>query len=141
VNNTYISIPITGITKKETPPTRTYALDLDKGRIEGFVDGLEACQQFIRKALITPRFRCLIYNNQYGSEIKQAITTEDASPAYVAAELPRIVKDAIINDDRIIDVDTSAFTFEFVEDGVYVDFDVQTIYGNLKVQEVLSGVV
>ena len=114
---------------------------MDKGRIEGFVDGLEACQQFIRKALITPRFRCLIYNNQYGSEIKQAITTEDASPAYVAAELPRIVKDAIINDDRIIDVDTSAFTFEFVEDGVYVDFDVQTIYGNLKVQEVLSGVV
>ena len=138
---TYISIPITGITKKETPPTRTYALNLDTGRIEGFVDGIEACQQYIRKALITPRFKCLIYNNQYGSEIKQAITTEDASPAYVATELPRIVKDTIINDDRILDVDTSAFTFEFVSDGVYVDFEVKTIYGTIRIQEVLSGVV
>lgn len=138
--NTYVSIPITGITKKETPPTRTYALDLDKGRIKGFVDGIEACRQYIRKAIITPRFKCLIYDNQWGSEVKQAITDEDASPAYIAAELPRIVKDAIINDDRIIDVDTSAFTFEFVGDGLYIDFTVDTIYGKINIQEVLTDV-
>lgn len=136
----YISIPITGISKKETPPTRSYALNLDKGRINGFIDGIEACRQYIRKSLITPRFKCLIYDNQWGSEIKQAITTEDASPAYIAAELPRIIKDAIINDDRILDVDTSEFTFEFVNDGLYIDFIVDTIYGKITMQEVIKNV-
>ena len=137
---TYINIPITGITTKSNRVNRTYSLDLDSGRITGFVDGVEACKQFIRKAIITPRFACLIYDNQYGSELKQTITAEDASPAFIEAELPRIIRDAIINDERIIDVDKSAFTFKFDNDGLYVDFPVETIYGTVQVQEVIKNV-
>lgn len=137
---TYISIPINGITTKSAVPTKTYALDLDKGRISGFVDGKKACEQYIRKALITPRFKCLIYDNQYGSEIKQLITTDDASQSYIAAELPRMIKDAIIHDSRIINVDTSAFEIKFEGDSVYVNFVVETIYGTLNFEEVISDV-
>lgn len=137
---TYISIPINGITSKTSVPTKTYALDLDKGRIAGFVDGKKACEQYIRKALITPRFKCLIYDNQYGSEIKQLITTDDASQSYIAAELPRMIKDAIIHDSRIINVDTSAFDITFEGDSIYADFEVETIYGMLNFEEVINDV-
>ena len=51
----------------------TYGLDLDKGRITGKIDGLEAVNQAIRKAIITPRWKCLVYDNQYGSEIEDAV--------------------------------------------------------------------
>ena len=135
---TYIAIPVDGITTKSLNPTKTYALDLDKGRIIGVVDGRKAIEQFIRKALITPRFKCLIYDNQYGSEIKQLITTDDASQSYIAAELPRMIKDAIIHDSRITDVDTSAFEIRFDGDCVYADFEVETIYGTLNFEEVID---
>ncbi len=71
-------------------PSKTYRLDLDKGRIIGKVDGLAAVNQAIRKALITPRFRCLIYEQPYGSELKDAIITQDATPEYAAATIPAL---------------------------------------------------
>lgn len=135
---TYISIPIDGITTKSLIPSKTYALDLDKGRIAGYVDEKKACEQFIRKALITPRFKCLIYDNQYGSEIKQLITTNDASQSYIASELPRMIKDAIIHDSRIAEVDTSAFDIRFEGDSIYVNFEVKTIYGTIDIEEVVN---
>ena len=75
----FIPIPISGIEEEREEPSLTYKLDLDAGRIAGKVDGLEAIKQFIRKALITPRFHCLIYDNQYGSEIKDTITSKNAT--------------------------------------------------------------
>lgn len=62
-----------GIEEAQEPSSKTYRLDLDKGRISGKIDGLEAVNQAIRKAIITPRFKCLIYDNQYGSEVEDAV--------------------------------------------------------------------
>lgn len=62
-----IPIPIETVTDSEEQPSLTYRLDLDAGRIVGKVDNLEAVNQAIRKAIITPRFKCLIYDNQYGT--------------------------------------------------------------------------
>ncbi len=78
----YIPIPVTEVVEAKEKPSKTYKLDLDKGRIMGMVDGQEAVRQAIRKAIITPRFKCLIYNSQYGSEIEEAITQKDATEAY-----------------------------------------------------------
>ena len=64
----FIPIPIQTITEAEERPSKTYKLDLKAGRIVGYVDELEAVNQAILKAIITPRFKCLIYDNQYGSE-------------------------------------------------------------------------
>lgn len=135
---TYISVPTISIVEKRIKPTKTYSLDLDKGRIKGFVDGIEACHQYIRKAVITPRFNCLIYDNQYGSEIKQTITADDATEAYIKARLPHLIKDAIINDDRIKNVDTAGFRFNMEGECLYVEFTVETIYGDISVKEAVN---
>ena len=54
----YIPINIADVQDAQEMSSRTYRLDLDAGRIVGFVDNLEAVQQAIRKAIITPRFKC-----------------------------------------------------------------------------------
>ena len=132
----YIKIPVTGIKKRETPPTKTYRLDLEKGRISGFCDGIESVHQAIVKRLITPRFKCLIYTNQYGSELKERIISEDASPAYIQSEIPRLIKDALISDPRILDIENESIYIAFENDGCHLECMVNTIYGKLKIEEV-----
>lgn len=79
MSRVFVPIPISGIEEEKEQPSLTYKLDLDTGRIVGKVDGLEAVNQFILKALLTPRFHCLVYDNQYGSEIKDTVTDESAT--------------------------------------------------------------
>lgn len=131
----FIPVGIDEISTEEELPSKTYKLDLDKGRIIGFVDGQEACLQAIRKALITPRFKCLIYDNQYGSEIEDAVTVNDATREYVRSVVPGFVEDCLKPDRRILGV--SNFTFEFQEDGAYISFDADTIFGKITVEEVI----
>lgn len=131
----FIPLPISEVTEAEEKPSRTYKLDLDKGRIMGMVDGLEAVNQAIRKAIITPRFKCLIYDNQYGSEIQEAIIAQDATPEYTEAVIPGFVKDALKPDTRILKV--YDFEFEFREDGAYVFFRADTIFGETTFEEVI----
>ena len=123
-----ISINTTSIISNDVleKPSLTYGLDLDKGRIIGRIDGIEAVDLYIRKTLITPRFGCLIYSKNYGSWNRN-----------IAKKLlPKLVKDAL-SDSRIIDV------FDFVfEDGkndvLLVNFKVNTIYGVTEVREAIT---
>lgn len=131
----YIPIDIEDITEAEELPSKTYRLDLDAGRITGYVDELEAVEQAIRKSIITPRFKCLIYDDQYGSEIEQAITADDASREYIEAVMENFVKDALLPDTRILEVDD--FTFEFEEDKAVISFKVNTIFGEIEIEEEL----
>lgn len=131
----FIPIGIEEIADAEELPSKTYRLDLDKGRIVGYVDGQEACRQAIRKALITPRFKCLIYDNQYGSEIEDAVTVNDATREYIRSVVQGFVEDCLKPDTRILGV--SNFTFEFLEDGAYISFDTDTIFGKINIEEVV----
>ena len=131
----FIPLPISEVTEAEEKPSRTYKLDLDKGRIVGMVDGLEAVNQAIRKAIITPRFKCLIYDNQYGSEIQEAIIAQDATPEYTEAVVPGFVKDALKPDTRILKV--YDFQFEFRTEGAYIFFRADTIFGETEFEEVI----
>lgn len=131
----FIPIPITTVEQEREQPSLTYGLDLDRGRILGRVDGLEAVNQAIRKALLTPRFRCLIYNNQYGSEIKQTVIAGDASPEYTETEMPRLVRDALLVDERVLDV--YDFSCSFDNEQAYVRFSAKTVFGDTVVEEVI----
>ena len=131
----FIPIPISEIEEAAEKPSLTYKLDLDKGRIVGKVDGLEAVNQAIRKAIITPRFKCLIYDNQYGSEIQDAIIEQDATPEYTAAVVPGFIKDALKPDTRILKI--YDFKFEFTKEGAYIFFRVDTIFGETEFEEVI----
>ena len=131
----YIPIPIDTVTEAEEQPSLTYRLDLDNGRIVGKVDGLEAVNQAIRKAIITPRFKCLIYDNQYGSEIEDAIIAKDATTEYIEAVTEGFVKDALRPDTRILSV--YDFQFEFENDKAYIFFRADTIFGKTEIEEVI----
>lgn len=131
----FIPIPIDTVTEAEEQPSLTYRLDLDKGRIVGKVDGLTAVNQAIRKAIITPRFKCLIYDNQYGSEIEEAIITKNASPDYIEAVTEGFIRDALRPDTRILSV--YDFRFEFEEDKAHVFFRADTIFGQTEIEEVI----
>ncbi len=131
----YIPIPVTEVVEAKEKPSKTYKLDLDKGRIMGMVDGQEAVRQAIRKAIITPRFKCLIYNSQYGSEIEEAITQKDATEAYTRAVVPGFVADALKPDTRVLSV--SNFQFSFTNDEARISFDAETIFGMVTIEEVI----
>lgn len=135
MSNTIISIPISDVEEAAEAPSKTYRLDLDKGRIVGMIDGQEAVQQAIRKAIITPRFKCLIYDNQYGSEIEDAIIAKDASQDYIEAVIEGFVRDALKPDTRILDISDFQVTFE--ENAAYINFTASTIFGETEISEVI----
>lgn len=135
MSNTVISIPISDVEEAAEAPSKTYRLDLDKGRIVGMIDGQEAVQQAIRKAIITPRFKCLIYDNQYGSEIEDAIIAKDASQDYIEAVIEGFVRDALKPDTRILDI--SDFRVTFSENAAYINFTASTIFGETEISEVI----
>lgn len=133
----FIPIPIAELEVDAEQPSKTYKLDIERGRIfpVGTCDGLEAVNQFIKKTLLTPRFRCLIYDNQYGSEIKQTIIAADATNEYIETEIPRLIKDACLCDSRVLDV--YDFSCSFDEEKARIRFKANTIFGDTVVEEVI----
>lgn len=134
----FIPIPVSRVEESKEAPSLTYRLDLDKGRIIGRIDGIEAINQAIRKAIITPRFKCLIYDSQYGSEIEDAIIAQDATREYISAAIEGFVKDALKPDKRIIQV--SDFDVALDSDAAYISFKAETVYGETIIEEAISGV-
>ena len=131
----YIPIPVAAVVEAAEKPSQTYRLDWEKGRIVGRVDKLAAVNQAIHKALATPRFKCLIYDNQYGSEVEDAIIAKDATPEYIETVVEGFIRDALLPDTRILDVYN--FEIEFKEDAAYIAFQADTIYGETTVEEVI----
>lgn len=135
-----IPIPFDTIEDEQDIPSRTYRIDWDEGRIIGFVDGQEAMRQYIKKALITPRFRCLIYSNQYGSEIEDMLMQRDATREYIETKVGFLVTDALIYDPRILRVYNIGIQFMDtypLQDSCVITFDVDTIYGQISQREVI----
>lgn len=135
-----IAIPVAAIEDEETITSRTYAIDWEAGRIAGFIDEQEAVKQFIKKALLTPRFHCLIYDSQYGSEIRDSVIRNTATREYIEAEMPFLIRDTLIHDERILDVYNFGFEFKDTyphQDSVIISFDVDTIYGSIQTKVVI----
>lgn len=109
-------------------PTKTYKIK--DGRIVGFCDGIEALKQAIYLILNTERYEYIIYSDDYGSELKGLIGKDkDISES----EYKRRIKEALIQDDRINNVDK--FTFEYNQDGVLIQFTVFSIYGDFPIEK------
>jgi hypothetical protein len=111
----------------EEQPSKTYGIDFHTGRVVGYIDGLDAMEQTIFKILSTERYEHEIYDWDYGFEVADLY----GKPApFVYSELKRRIKEALIQDDRITDVDN--FTFESPKhDIVHVKFTVSTIFGEI----------
>ena len=109
---------------EETPQTsRTYKIS--RNRIQGYIDGLEALKQAIYKVLNTERYEYPIYSFNYGIELENLIGKD---PVYVQIELKRRIRECLLRDDRITEVDN--FKFEVNGDEIKCTFDVHSIFGN-----------
>jgi hypothetical protein len=120
-------------TTTQPAPSRTYQLNANKNEISGLIDGETALRQFIVKAMRTARFRFLIYDDQYGSEIEDLIGA-DVSQELLNVEVPRIIRETLVYDDRIDDV----VDFEITRDSdkLLVSFRVVVADGTSFNQEV-----
>lgn len=135
-----IPTPFETIENEQKKTSRTYRIDWDEGRIIGFVDGQEAMNQYIKKAILTPRFRCLIYSNQYGCEIVNVLMDGNVTREYIEAEMPFLVTDALIHDPRVLRVYNVGIEFKDtypLKDSCVITFDVDTIYGGIAIKEVV----
>lgn len=111
-------------------PTNTYRLDINKKEIRGYTDGIEAMKQAIYKMLMTERYKYVIYDWNYGIELADLF---GKPRSYVYSELKRRIKESLLDDDRIIEVDN--FVFEAPKrDVVAVKFTVNTIFGDIDIR-------
>lgn len=114
-------------------PSKTYHINFEKGRIIGTVDDIEAVRQAIVKSLITPRFKCMIYNDEYGSEIQDDILNKNADNTYLATVIPDYVKEALSNDKRILEI--GDFNISVKDNSAFVTFTAHTVFGDVKISE------
>lgn len=120
-----------------TYPSRTYKIVIKHDpyadpsnavdRINGYIDDLESVKQAVYLILGTERYRFPIYSWDYGVELEDLF---GKPMPYVMSELPRRIKDALIQDDRIEDV--VDFEFEINRNKLHTTFKVVTNVGSLN---------
>ncbi|HAB0053945.1 TPA_asm: DUF2634 domain-containing protein [Listeria monocytogenes] len=116
--------------------SNTYEIDFANKRLTGkMIDGLNAIRQFVHLAIQISRFKYPIYSDDYGSELFDLITDEEATEELIENEIPRLISEAIEFDDRIESVDH--FFIGKIEDAYFISFDVTTTEGVIEVQEVI----
>lgn len=98
-------------------------------RISGYVDGLAAIAQAVYLILSIERYEYIIYSWDYGIELVDLI---GKPMPYVIAELPRRIKEALIQDNRIDDV--KDFEFEKKGKRLYTKFTVVSNVGNISTE-------
>ena len=115
----------------EEIPTNTYAMKIFGDRINSYTDKREAMKQAIYKILNTERYQYPIYSWNYGIELKDLI---GKPKNYCKVEIKRRVKEALTQDERILDVD--AFSFEDKKRReLAVTFTASTIFGNIEIEK------
>lgn len=108
--------------------TRTYRADFARGRISGYADGISAMEQAVLLILSTERFRHAVYSWDYGSELG-GVLGDDFQLA--ESEIKRLVREALLQDERVTDVDGFVFT-RAARNTLNVSFTVRTIFGELN---------
>lgn len=111
---------------------RTYDIVVtftDTDRISGYIEDIEAIKQAIYLILNTERYQFIIYSWDYGVELLDLFGKQ---MSYVIAELPRRIREALTQDDRIEDV--TNFTFEKKRNKLHTTFEVVTSLGNISTE-------
>lgn len=116
-----------------TQPSKTYKMDIEKNIIVGYCDSIEALKQAIYKILNTERYDYLIYSWNYGIEVKNLIGEHIS---FVIPELERVIKEALMQDDRIEDV--TDFEFLIDKNVVTAKFKVTSVEGITEIEKVVN---
>lgn len=109
-------------------PGYTHKLIIDQNRVKGMTDKADALLQAIYLILNIERYKYSIYSQRYGSEFADLI---GQPKDYAISETKRRIYEALIQDDRITDVDS--WEFETGKKTVTAKFTVHSIYGDIEV--------
>lgn len=119
----------------KSKPSFTYRLTaafpsliVERERVSGKTDKLEAVRQAIYKIIMTERYDYIIYSHSYGIELKDLIGQQIS---YVKAVLPGRISEALLMDDRINAVEDFVIT-EVRKGELLCEFKAQTVFGELK---------
>ena len=107
-------------------PSKTFRMH--EKSLSDYVDGKEAMRQAIYCILNTERYDWLIYNWNYGVEFKDLF---GKSMGLVKSKIKKRIKEALMQDDRIREVD--GFKFAFSGDTCQCTFNVSSIYGDIEI--------
>ncbi len=116
--------------KIKTQPNKTYKMLIEDEKVLGDTDDLEAIEQACYKVLNTERYQYVIYSWNYGIELQDLF----GKPIpYVFSELPRRIREALIQDDRVSDV--TNFDLSNQKGNVLAKFEVVTEKGIIKMEK------
>jgi hypothetical protein len=106
--------------------TKTFGINLNDNIVGGYIDDLAALKQSIYLMLSIEADKHIIYPYTYGVHTIDLI----GKPSYyVVAVLPERIREALMTDDRILNV--SDFEFNVDKNKIHVTFVVTSIYGNI----------
>lgn len=111
-------------------PSKNYKLIHEKDRCVGFIDELEAMKQAIFLMLSVERYDHIIYSWNFGAEFKDLF---GQPVSYVASEAKRRITEALLQDDRINEVDSFVVTTK--KNKVHVQYTAHTIYGEITAEK------
>lgn len=118
---------------EDTPkqPSRNYRMLIESSRIFGVCDGREAMEQVIYKILNTERYRYVVYSWNYGIELLDLF----GMPVdYVCPVLEKRISEALLQDDRIMEVND--FVFDISRKGkVCASFTVVSDVGEIRAEK------
>lgn len=118
---------------EDTPkqPSRNYQMLIESSRVMGMCDGREAMEQVIYKILNTERYRYVVYSWNYGIELLDLF----GMPVdYVCPVLEKRISEALLQDDRIMEVND--FVFDTSRKGkVCASFTVVSDVGEIRAEK------
>lgn len=94
-----------------------------------YIDGLDAVKQAVYLILSSERYKHIIYSWDYGVELLDLI---GKPMPYVMSEVPRRIKEALTQDDRITDV--IDFEFEHKGNKLHTTFTVVSNVGDIPTE-------
>ena len=110
-------------------PSLQHKMNLNDSFIAGKCDGKEGLKQAVYKILSTERYENVIYSRNYGVELKDLFGQPVKT---VIALIESRIKEALLQDDRITDVD--GFIFDTSQKHkVSVTFTVHSELGDFEV--------
>jgi hypothetical protein len=115
------------IVSVESMPSLTWYINKDTNRIQGTVDNYDAVVQAVQVILNVERFRWQIYSPYSGMQWRGLIGED---PGYVAAELQRRIRDALVMDDRVTGI--KDFKYSIADDVLTASLTVTTVYGDVQ---------
>lgn len=123
---------------EEVETSTTYRIDVETSRLTGeTISGIEAIRQFVYMTLRTERYAHPIYSHDIGTEIQELLTDTEATDEYKEMEIPRLLEEALIVDERIDHIEEIEVTKE--NDSFHVKLAIVTDEGTLEIEEVMES--